>query len=55
MDGIENSKLIREFFSSDNETNNAAWYCYKLEVEGFEDKKGEWYLPSAGELYKYFF
>ncbi|MBQ8436540.1 MAG: hypothetical protein IJX20_02695, partial [Alphaproteobacteria bacterium] len=42
-------------FSSDDETNNAAWYCYNLEVEGFEDKKGEWYLPSAGEIYNYFY
>jgi len=55
MDGVGNSQLIREFFTSDNGTNNAAWYCYNLEVEGFEDKKGEWYLPSAGEIYNYFY
>ncbi|MBQ8436636.1 MAG: hypothetical protein IJX20_03190, partial [Alphaproteobacteria bacterium] len=55
MDGVGNSQLIREFFSSDDETNNAAWYCYNLEVQGFEDKKGEWYLPAAGEIYNYFY
>ena len=55
MDGVGNSQLIREFFSSDDETNNAAWYCYNLEVEGFEDKKGEWYLPAMGELYAYYY
>ncbi len=55
MNGMGNSQLIREFFSSDDETNNAAWYCHKLEIEGFEDKKGEWYLPAAGEIYNYFY
>ena len=55
MDGAHNSQLIREAFSDDNETNNAAWYCYNLKVEGFEAEKGKWYLPSAGEIYKYFY
>ena len=55
MDGANNSQRIRELFASDNETNNAAWYCYNLELEGFEEYKNQWYLPAAWELYNYYY
>ena len=52
--GFDNSQKIRVYFASDNETNNATWYCYNLEVEGFEEYNNQWYLPSIGEIYNYF-
>ncbi len=55
MNGVTNSRLSRESFTNDNSTNNASWYCYNLEIEGFEDKNGQWYLPSFGEIYNYYY
>ena len=48
-------KKIIEFYTSDNETNNAGWYCYNLEIEGLENRTNEWYLPAVGELYNYYY
>ena len=55
MDGKANTQKIVEFFASDDETNNSAWYCYNLELEGFEEYKHQWYLPAAGEIYTYLY
>ena len=53
--GKNNTQKIIEHFASDTEMNNAAWYCYKLKIEGLEDYTNQWYLPSAGEAIKYFY
>ena len=55
MAGPNNTQKIREYYSGDDETNNAAWYCYNLELDGFEEYKHQWYLPAAGELYNYYY
>ena len=54
MNGKQNTKKIVEFLPDDNDTNNSAWYCYNLEIEGFEEYKNQWYLPAAGEIYNYY-
>ena len=55
MNGSDNTKNIIEFMPTDNETNNSAWFCYNMSVEGFESSVNKWYLPAAGEIYNYYY
>lgn len=47
--GFNNSVVIRQKASSEDDSNNAAWYCYSqtISING-NDTQG--YLPSSGEL-----
>ncbi len=51
FDGILQTSIIVETFTSDSTSNNAAIYCNSYSSEG--SNSGDWYLPAIGELYNY--
>ncbi len=51
--GKANTLAIVATYTSDTVSNNAAIYCNEYAPTGMESSKGQWYLPAAGELYKY--
>lgn len=47
--GMNNSAAIRQAAPSENDTNNAAWYCYSQTIS-VNSKNINGYLPAIGEL-----
>ena len=47
--GLNNSIIIRQYAPSENETNNAAWYCY-LQTITINGNTIHGYLPATGEF-----
>lgn len=47
--GLNNSIVIRQATSSENDTNNAAWYCYSQTIN-VNGNTINGYLPAFGEL-----
>lgn len=47
--GFNNSVAIRQAASSEDDSNNAAWYCYSQTIN-INGNTTEGYLPSFGEL-----
>ena len=50
-DGKGNTLAIVAAYPSDTASNNAAVYCNQYTTAG--TNAGQWYLPAAGELYRY--
>ena len=51
--GKANTLAIVSAYPSDTTSNNAAKYCNSYSTAG--TSAGQWYLPSAGELYSYMY
>ena len=47
------AKIVAYYGKNADASNNAGLYCYNYAPLGLENSKGNWYLPSAGEIYTY--
>ncbi len=47
--------IVTDYGTEVDVSSNAGVYCYNYAPVGMESIKNQWYLPSAGELYEYFY
>ena len=50
--GKSNTNHIVSYYG-ENANSNASVYCYNFTPSDMEESKGQWYLPSFGEIYTY--
>ncbi len=54
--GVSNTSALVSYYGEDTDVNScAAIYCYTYAPDGLESSKNKWYLPAAGEWYRYMY